>query len=73
MFELNSKQSKRLDELIQIMMIADLTGQRWFLVGIYFTPSQSIEDQFEIVKIVFVDKKVNFLTISMDINGNIMR
>ena len=73
MFELNNKQSKRLDELIQTMFISDLTGERWFLKGIFFTPSKDIDNQFEIVKIVFVDKKVNFLTLSIDINGNILR
>jgi hypothetical protein len=73
MFFTNDKQSKRIDELIRLLMIPDSSGSCWYLKQIYFVPSTNNDDEFSIIRLVFVDKGDLIMFRSIDIDGQDIR
>jgi hypothetical protein len=73
MFHTNDRQSKRIDELIRLLMIPDLTGNCWFLKQIYFVPNPDTSGDIIIIRLVFVDKVDLIMFRSIDDSGKDIR
>lgn len=73
MFYTNDKQTKRLDELIRLLMIPDASGSAWFLKQIYFEISKVDSNEFSEITLVFIDKSYQIMFRSIDKNGNEIR
>jgi hypothetical protein len=73
MYYTNDRQTKRIDELIRLLMIPDLTGSCWYLKQIYFVPHPNNPNEINIIRLVFVDKVDLIMFRSIDSNGDDIR
>jgi hypothetical protein len=67
----NNKQSKTIDELIQLYMLPDLAGDRWILKQVFLVPSKTQQEEFSLITICFIDKTNLVMFKYIDLDGNV--
>jgi hypothetical protein len=69
----NNKQSRTIDELIQLHLVPDQAGDRWILKQVFLVNSTKNPDQFSLIILSLIDK-TNFIVFKyIDFDGNIRR
>ena len=71
----NDKQSKKINELIQLIVSPQNLGEHWVLQSIKFVESKELENQLELIQVVLMSSNDSSIIsiYDIDINGNARR
>ena len=71
----NQKQAKKINELIQLIVSPQNSGEHWVLQSIKFVESKELENQLELIQVVLMSSNDSSIIsiYDIDINGNARR